>query len=245
MAPARHLDGRFAEAERQFQAGLRLNPNYPINHNWLYVLRLAQGSLDLGLLAAEKVTELDPLWAINLASQAEILFLVGRHAEALQLVDRVVALRPDGLMINLGNRARILAALGRQDEAIATARMIGKDFQKSPRRDADVSAIWVLRQAGLQAEAATYVENYFKVLPEQSPQRGFVFGALGRFEEALPFLEKAATVTRRRLFWDAMWDPYRDDPRFQQLLVKLGCTEEYKVARETLARMLKEQAAKK
>ncbi len=239
------LDGRFAEAERQFQIGLSLNPNYPINHSWLYVLRLAQGRLDLGLRAAEKVTELDPLWAINLTSQAEIFFLVGRHAEALQLVERVVALRPDGLMVNLGNRARILAALGRQDEAVATARMIGKDFQKGPRRDADVSAIWVLRQAGLQAEAAAYVENYFKALPEQSPQRGFVFGALGRFEEAQPFLEKAATVTRRRLFWDAMWDPYRDDPRFHQLLAKLGCAEEYKVARETLARMLKEQAAKK
>ena len=42
-----------------------------------------------------------------------------------------------------------------------------------------------------------------------------------------------------------MWDPWRDDPRFQQLMVKLGCVAEYKVARETLARMLKEQAAKK
>jgi hypothetical protein len=27
---------------------------------------------------------------------------------------------------------------------------------------------------------------------------------------------------------------YRDDRRFQHLLTKLGCTEEYRVARETL-----------
>ena len=35
-----------------------------------------------------------------------------------------------------------------------------------------------------------------------------------------------------------MFDPYRDAPRFQQLIVKLNCVEEYKVARSTLARML-------
>jgi hypothetical protein len=40
-----------------------------------------------------------------------------------------------------------------------------------------------------------------------------------------------------------MWDPSRDDPRFQQLMVKLGCVEEYKVARVTLARMLKDLPA--
>ena len=42
-----------------------------------------------------------------------------------------------------------------------------------------------------------------------------------------------------------MFDPVRDTPEFQQLLVKLNCVAEYKVARETLARMLKQRAAGK
>jgi len=42
-----------------------------------------------------------------------------------------------------------------------------------------------------------------------------------------------------------MFDPYRDDPRFLQLLVKLNCVEEHKVARGTWARMLKEQEPKR
>jgi hypothetical protein len=37
---------------------------------------------------------------------------------------------------------------------------------------------------------------------------------------------------------DAMFDPYREDPSFQQLLVKLNFVEKYKVARSTLAAML-------
>jgi hypothetical protein len=38
-----------------------------------------------------------------------------------------------------------------------------------------------------------------------------------------------------------MWDPWREDPRFEQLMAHLGRAEEYKVARATLARMQQEQ----
>ena len=48
-----------------------------------------------------------------------------------------------------------------------------------------------------------------------------------------------------RLYWEPMFDPIRDDPRFQQLMMKLGREAEYRVACETLARMVQEQAAKK
>ena len=47
------------------------------------------------------------------------------------------------------------------------------------------------------------------------------------------------------LYWAPMWDSLRDDVQFQRWLVTIGCAAEYKVARETQARMLKEQAAKK
>ena len=63
--------------------------------------------------------------------------------------------------------------------------------------------------------------------------------ALGR-TEALPSLEHTPPLTRRLFFGDALFDPWRDDPRFQQLLVKLNCAAEHQVARETLTRMLKE-----
>ena len=75
--------------------------------------------------------------------------------------------------------------------------------------------------------------------------RGYVLCAMGNFEEGLAGLENAPTVVQGRLDWLPMLDPVRETPRFQQLLVKLGCAEEYKVARTTLARMLKEQAAGK
>ena len=236
------MEGRFAEADQQFQKALALNPNDTISHAWLSMLRLTQGRLDLGMSEIKKSTELDPLWAVNFASFSETLLIASRLTEALQVTGRVMEMRPDILITNLGYRSRILLALGRTAEAVEVARLIRKNLSRSPRRDADSSAIWVLRQAGQPEEAQAYAEEYSHTLPERSPQRGFVLGALGRFAEALPYLERTPHMPRRRLFWDPMWDQWRDDPRFQQLMVKLGCAAEYKVARETLARMLKEQA---
>ncbi len=233
------LEKRYAEADRQIQKTLELNPNYMMGHSWRAVLRLAQGRLDDGLRGLEKTAELDPLWAVNLATLGEILIYASRFDEALKITDRVNALRPDIYIPSFGYRARALLALGRREEAIETARLIRTHLTKKPRREADASAIWVLREAGLPQEAAAYGEELYKTLPDTSHQRGFALGALGRFDEALPYLEETPQSHLRRLYWDSIWDPWRNDPRFKQLSEKLGCVEEYKLARETLARMTK------
>lgn len=82
-------------------------------------------------------------------------------------------------------------------------------------------------------------------MPPGTFNRGFVLVSLGRYDEGFPILERTPVHAFARYFWYPLLDPIRDDPRFQQLLMKLGCTEEYKVARATLARMRREQAAKK
>jgi chromatin segregation and condensation protein Rec8/ScpA/Scc1 (kleisin family) len=44
-------------------------------------------------------------------------------------------------------------------------------------------------------------------------------------------------LAQRELYWERSFEKWRDDNRFRQLLVKLGRTEEYKAARETLELM--------
>ena len=104
----------------------------------------------------------------------------------------------------------------------------------------DTAAIWVLNRAGLREEANALAQEALRPLAPNSYQRGFLLGALGQFEEALPFLERTPPVPRRRLYWDAMWDQWRNDPRFTRLVEKLGCTAENERAREDLARFAAE-----
>lgn len=239
------MEARYEEADRQYEKALALNPNHSVIHAWRAMLRLSQGRLDDGLRNLEKTVEIDPLWPVSMTNCADVLLYARRADEALQLTGRAVSLRQGVFVPTLGVRTKIFSALGRNDEAVETARLIRKHLDQNPRRGADEAALAVLRRAGLESEATAFLEELFQTLPAMSHQRGFALGALGRFDEALPFLERTPSSVRRRLYWDPIWDPWRDDPRFQQLMVKLGCVEEYKLARATLARMLTAPAAKK
>lgn len=230
------LEGRLVESERQFQGALALNPNSAVIQCWYAMLLSTRGKLDQSLAAYERASTLDPFWFINLHRQAWLLARARRFDEALRVNEQAASLLKDAHMPNQALRALILLELGQKKEAAEAARLVTQRPDKEPRWQADSDAIWVLRQAGFEKEASDHARRLFKKLPADSYNRGFVLAALGRLDEALPFLERTPVTPSRGFLWDAMWDPWRDDPRFQQLLVKLGRLEDYNTARSTLAR---------
>ncbi len=234
------MSGSLEEAEQQFKKALALAPNSALTRDWHGLVEASRGRLDAGLAEYERAAEIDPLWYINLQMISWLLRRSRRWDEALAMNDRAAALRSDVYVINVSARADALMALGRRDEAVAAARVVERNPGQRPRWNSDSIAIRVLIQAGLRSEAEDYAARLFAAWPPDSPMRGLVLGALGRFDEALPFLERTNGAMKTDLYWDPMWDPWRDDPRFLQLMVKLNCADHYRVARATLARMLKE-----
>ena len=73
--------------------------------------------------------------------------------------------------------------------------------------------------------------------------RGLTLVALEQFEAAMPFLERTPVAATKVLYWSPLFDPFRDEPRFAELLATLGCAGEYRVARATLGRMISEPEA--
>jgi TolB-like protein/Flp pilus assembly protein TadD len=230
----------FSEAEQHYAWAFAANPNYALAYHWHSMLLTAVGRVDESLPELERSLRLDPLSANTLWSSTVINLHLGRLAEALAASDRTLELRP-GLVPVHSDRALILLKLGRKDEAITEARTVGRDLSVEPRWWADADAIYVLRAAGRQEEADEHARRALAAFSTDDYRRAFVLAALGRFEEALSGMGTTPTTAFSRVYWHPMWDPCRNDPRFQQLLVKLGCAEEYKVARETLARMRREQ----
>ena len=237
---------QFAESEQQFQQALRLNPNYSFTHHWHAQLLMAEGRIDAALEAFERALQLDPLAFIILTTDSLHLAFAWRYPEALAISDRALALRPGVFVPAQGERALILLGLGRKDEAVAAARLVIRNVTQ-PRWWEDANAIYVLRQAGLEQEAADYAARLLATLPAESYLRGFIFAALGRKDEALAHLALAGapSLAIGAVLYTPLWDGVRDDPRFPKIIAKLGYTAEYKLARATLARMLKEQVAKK
>jgi tetratricopeptide (TPR) repeat protein len=209
---------------------------------WRALFLSSQGRLDASLASFQTASELDPLWFINLMLYSWELAFTCRAARALEVNERAGALRPDVFIPQQGERARILLALGRAAEAADVARFIRKNCDLNPRWHADGVAVWVLRRAGHEQEAADYAAGLFAKWAPGTYRRGFVLGALGRFDAALPYLERTPVVLFRSLYWEEMWAPWRDDPRFRQLLAKLGCAAEYAIARASLARLPEERS---
>jgi TolB-like protein/Tfp pilus assembly protein PilF len=237
--------GEKTAAVREFERALALNPNSAVTVTWSSVMETLIGRLDAALGSYAKAAALDPLWFINLHLYAESLFFASRYDEALKIAERAAALRSDNFIPNLGLRAQILFALGRRAEGVAMARTVRTQLHRDTRWIADAHAIYVLRQCGEVKEAADYAAEALRQLEAKSPMRAPIFAALGSFDDALPTIGGTRITMRRYLYWEPIWDPWRNDPRFLAALAQLGCAEDYKTARETLARLKAESAAKK
>ncbi|MDO8544577.1 MAG: TIR domain-containing protein [Opitutaceae bacterium] len=239
------IAGRIEDAQRANEKCLALAPNYATARNWHGEVMIVKGRLDLALDDFLAAAALDPLSPIMLIDSAQALLGVRRLSEALAYAERALALNADSIQAMMC-RARALLQLGRNDEAVSTVRSIAGKFESDQLALSRAGpVIYVLRQCDRTAEALALAE---KILPRIAPDsfvRGTILAVLGRFDEALPLLTKLPAASRSGLFVHEMFDPLRDDPRFPKLIEQLGCTAEYKVARETLARMKREQEAKK
>ena len=236
--------GKFADAEQRLRQAMTLNPNSADVRHFLGLVYSCTGHLDRAIAEHKQAAMLEPLGWMNLQNLARVLYWARRYSEALAINERAAALRGSDVFVpNRGEQARLALQLGRRDEAIAAAKWLRDNPNLYPRWQLDSAAIRVLWRLGEQAQALGYAEELFKKFPPEHYQRGFVLGAMDRFEEALPYLEHTPAQPVRYLYWDESWDKWRDDPRFQRLMEKLGRTEEYNTARASIARLLQEQPA--
>ena len=236
------IPGRLDASRVHFDRAMAINPNSSVVQNWYALLLAAEGRLDEALAHYRQATALDPLWFINLEMQATTLAFAHRFDEALVIADRAIALRTDVFVPAVAERARDLLALGRSDEAVAAARQVLAQAEARPRWSSDAIAIRVLWQSGLKTEAEAAAARLLSRWPAASYLRGFTMTAMDRFDEARPFLARTPAIMARNLYWDEMWDAWRSDARFAQVVADLGCTEQMRVARETLARLQREKA---
>jgi TolB-like protein/Flp pilus assembly protein TadD len=246
------IEGRVAEAHLHFDRALALAPNHAGAHDWLGDLEQSTGRLDRALQQYRTAAQLDPLSPSILSDLGRTLPLARRFAEALEMVDRAEALQPGRVRLGAW-RADVLLQLGRPQEAGVALQALLPKLRSGREDGGEVGwlVVHVLRALGRDVEAREVGAALLQFVKEDRSHGILLRFALGEHEQALALIERAPnTVTiAQYLFWHSMFDAIREQPRFQQLLVKLGRADQYQVARETLARMLKEmpdtQTAKK
>jgi serine/threonine-protein kinase len=210
-------------AEREFKRALALSPNDAQTHN-VYALYLeAMGRLDEA--KGKRAQELDPFSALIRSDLGRALDQAGQYDEAIEQEKKALDLDP-----HLRNGYLWLGAAyeqkGMYREAIAELK---KGIEMSERHPFLVSSLGhVYAVAGQRGEA----QKTLGELQEMSKHRyvsseeiALIYTGLGDKEQALRFLEKAYEERTPRLIWigvEPRFAPLRSDPRFAELLRRIG-----------------------
>jgi len=217
---AQNYDWDWTRAESEYRRAIELNPNYATGHHW-YAEHLAfQGRFDEALAESERARQLDPLSLIIATDNGAILYYARRYDDAIQKFEAVEELDPffvpEGFIIYAEARVQ------RYDDALETMRK---------RRQVYGASAWDLAQqalvlgaAGRRAEAEAAMRDLKKLSRQRAIDPAvFVMANVGVGDREQLFVSLDAAYREHSsallgLKVDPMYDPFRSDPRFQQVL---------------------------
>ncbi|MEO7674576.1 MAG: hypothetical protein ABIU09_10935, partial [Pyrinomonadaceae bacterium] len=222
MIAATH-DWDYPKAEREFKRSLELDPNLAITHYryaWVYLSPL--GRHDEAIAEMQTAMELEPLSIQQGANFAAVLMYARRFDEALEQAKKTYDLDPN----HVGGQAWLCHTYngkGMYAESLSISEKVsrpdyrfyaqmGYSYAKSGRqRDAEA-----ILQRWAEESKTQYVMSYWIAVTH---------AALSDKDAAFAELEKAYNEHDwflQRIKVDPFIDPLRDDPRFGDLLKRIG-----------------------
>jgi len=214
----------WSEAEVEYRRALDLNPNGADAHARFALWLLCQGRTDEAVAQIERARELDPL-AVTGGSVAWILFQSHRYSEAIRESRGALAVQPEdaGTLLGLGFA---LVANKQPAEAIPVLEKASSLSKGGP------AAIGVLIRAYAQAGRRTDALQLLEQLKRRRkagyiPAGAFVnaYLGLGDNDQAFYWLEQAYREQSNILQFlktHPFFDPIRGDPRFADLVRRVG-----------------------
>src|ERR1700687_2867702 len=215
---------QWAEAEAEYKLALDLKPNDVATHigfaDWL----LCQGRVDEALTWAPRARELDPL-GISGVQTGWILSFARRYDEAIRELRGVLAVRPD-YDYALWSLVFALIGKGQYEEAI---RVLEKTVSIMDRSAGSIEFLaTAYAHAGRRREALRLINEL-----KQRRKTSYVsadalvdpYLALADYDEAFVWLERAYQEKSGGLQYlkvDPFFDPVRKDPRFVDLVRRVG-----------------------
>ncbi|HTO85907.1 MAG TPA: protein kinase [Thermoanaerobaculia bacterium] len=219
------FDRDWTTAENQFQRALQLNTNYPIAHENYAMFLTRMGRFEEATREITRAQELDPVSLGVNTMMGIALSLARRDDEAIGWFRRVLDMDPNFVRAHFG-LGLALVHKKRYDEAIAELR---KAVELSGDGAGQLAALgYAYAAASRRAEALQIVEKLKERSREQYVPPAMVAGvlsSLGEKDQALAWLEKALDerdpwLTSLKV--EPMYDALRSDPRFVDLLHRVG-----------------------
>jgi TolB-like protein/DNA-binding winged helix-turn-helix (wHTH) protein/Flp pilus assembly protein TadD len=215
---------QWTEAEAEYKRAIELDASDAAAYNGLARWQLSHGRTEEALAWAQRGRELDP-FVVSGTDIAWVLFHARRYEEAMRELRSVLAVQPNDAMA-LWFLGFVLNANNQPQEAIP---ILEKALSVSNRSPGVIGVlVRAYAHAGRRADALRLVEELKK--RKQAgyvPPAAFVnaYLGLGDNEEAFAWLEQGYNEQSNILQWlkvHPYFDPLRDDPRFKDLVRRVG-----------------------
>ncbi len=212
-------------AEKEYRRALELNPNDAMAHDWYGAYLQAMGRNEEGFVQVRQAMQLDPLNA-HLGRDLGYHFYTARqYDEAIRAFQKTFELEPDDGEAHLG-LGWVYGEKKMYREAIAELEKVVNLWDRGEVAVASLGK--VLGYSGKKQEARKLLEE----LEGRSKHRyispyliALVQIGLGERDQAVASLERGYTNRDQWMMFlkaDPRWDDLRSDPRFQDLLRRVG-----------------------
>jgi TolB-like protein len=207
--------------EKEFKRALALNPNSaPIHSQYAaYLMRL--GRLDEAIAQAKLNLQLDPVSSRSHSNLGFINYFARHYDEALANIQKADDIDKDAWEFDFP-RATIYVEKGMYDQAIAEFKKLGDQ----PHALGHMGNVYA--RMGRAAEARDLISRLQEHVQSDGIGRyeiAIIYAGLGEKGEAFQWLQKSYAARDKGLTYlkiDPCVDPLRSDPRFHELLRRVG-----------------------
>jgi TolB-like protein/DNA-binding winged helix-turn-helix (wHTH) protein/Tfp pilus assembly protein PilF len=218
-----NYDWDWQTAEKEYRRAIQLDPNYATAHQWYAECLSFQGRFDEALRESERARQLDPLSLIISSDDGAILYYSRQYDRAIEHFRAVLAMEPSFPRAHMVIFAYV--EKGMFTEALAAA---------EKWRDSDDTPVWEMQayvhgRAGQQEQARSALAKWEQLSRgRESPPTAILlmaYAGMGNRDRAFALLEQASRERSNILTTlkvEPGYDPLRSDPRFQDLLRRVG-----------------------
>jgi serine/threonine protein kinase/tetratricopeptide (TPR) repeat protein len=219
-------DWNLPESNREFERAIELNPNYATAHHWYARENLTiMGQFDKALAEMRRAQELDPLSLIINANFGKAYFNARRYDQAIQQLRKTVEIDQSFFVAHhyLGSA---YAMKGDFSAALAEYQKAHQLNEFDPHVVALTGRLYAV--SGKRAEALKTLAQLKSIARERyvaDYSIALIYAGLGEKDQAFELLEKSYrehTVDMLTLYYDPLIDNLRADPRFADLLRRVG-----------------------
>ncbi|MDQ4122257.1 MAG: winged helix-turn-helix domain-containing protein [Acidobacteriota bacterium] len=222
-----YYDWDFAGAEKDFRRAVEINPNNAEARQLYSYFLTTIGRLDESLVQMEQAHELDPLSIEKINGIGDILYFERQFDRAIEQYKKALEIDPNS-SLTYWQIGRALADKGAFDEAIpALQKSISLLGSNTPDELLELARAYA--RSGKSGEARKIIEDVKRLAENKiyfsQAVLASVYAALGDKDQAFAHLEKGYAERDFLLVLlkvDPMFDPLRDDPRFAELMRRVG-----------------------